>query len=500
MIRRRTTLFTATALAAAALLLQAPAHAQSKKDTLVLAMQLEPTPGLDPTAGAASAIAEVSLYNLFETLTKIHSDSRITGLLAESWTVSPDLRTYTFRLRRGVKFQNGEPFDSAAVKYSFERAVGKDSVNKDKAVFANIERIDTPDAHTVVLNLKNGNVDLPFQLGQGTAIIVEPKSAPTNGTRPVGTGPYKLDAWNKGSSVVLSRWDGYRNAKDVKLRRVTIRFISDVAAQAAALLSGDVDVFPRVAVQRSIKQFEGNKKFQVIVGGSRAKTIMAINNKRKPLDDVRVRRAILAAIDRKAVIEGAVDGFGVPIGSFYVPGAPGYVDTTAINPFDQAKARALLHQAGVTPPLELTMKLPPVSYARQGGEVIAAQLAKVGINVKIENVEWAQWMSGVYGQKAYDLTIVSHVEPLDFGNFARPGYYWGYESQAFNELWTKINATVDAGQRNRLMADAQKMVAEEAVVAYLFQPTFITVASARLQGLWKDVPLSVNDLAAMSWQ
>lgn len=109
-------------------------------------------------------------------------------------------------------------------------------------------------------------------------------------------------------------------------------------------------------------------------------------------------------------------------------------------------------------------------------------------------------MSGVYGQKAYDLTIVSHVEPLDFGNFARPNYYWGYESQAFNELWAKINATVDAGQRNKLMADAQKMVAEEAVAAYLFQPTFITVANARVKGLWKDVPLSVNDLAAMSWQ
>jgi ABC-type transport system substrate-binding protein len=128
------------------------------------------------------------------------------------------------------------------------------------------------------------------------------------------------------------------------------------------------------------------------------------------------------------VIEGAADGFGVPIGSFYVPGAPGYVDTTGANAFDQAKARALLHQAGVTPPLELTMKLPPTPYARQGGEVMAAQLAKVGIKAKIENVEWAQWMSGVYGQKAYDLTIISHVEPLDFGNFARPNYYWGYES------------------------------------------------------------------------
>jgi peptide/nickel transport system substrate-binding protein len=500
MIRRRSTFLTATAVAVAALMLQVPAQAQSKKDTLVLAMQLEPTPGLDPTAGAASAIAEVSLYNIFETLTKINGDSKVTGLLAEGWTVSPDLKTYTFKLRQGIKFHNGEPFNSAAVKFSFERAVAKESVNKDKAVFANIERIDTPDAHTVVLNLKNGSVDLPFQLGQGTAIIVEPKSAATNGTNPVGTGPYKLEAWNKGSNVVLTRWDGHRNAKDVKLRRVTIRFISDVAAQAAALLSGDVDVFPRVAVQRSIKQFEGNKKFQVIIGGTRAKTIMAINNKRKPLDNVLVRRAILAAIDRKAVIEGAADGFGVPIGSFYVPGAPGYVDTTAVNAFDQARARALLHQAGITPPLELTMKLPPVSYARQGGEVIASQLAKVGINVKIENVEWAQWMSGVYGQKAYDLTIVSHVEPLDFGNFARPNYYWGYESKAFNDLWAKINATVKAEDRNKLMAEAQKMVAEEAVVAYLYQPTGITVANARVKGLWKDMPLSANDLSALSWQ
>jgi hypothetical protein len=134
--------------------------------------------------------------------------------------------------------------------------------------------------------------------------------------------------------------------------------------------------------------------------------------------------------------------------------------TPRANEFDQAKARALLHQAGVTPPLELTMKLPPVPYARQGGEVIAAQLAKVGIIAKIENVEWAQWMSGVYGQKAYDLTIVNHVEPLDFGNFARPNYYWGYESKAFNELWAKINATVKQDERNKLMAEAQKMVAD----------------------------------------
>ncbi|MBL8347489.1 MAG: ABC transporter substrate-binding protein, partial [Rubrivivax sp.] len=107
---------------------------------------------------------------------------------------------------------------------------------------------------------------------------------------------------------------------------------------------------------------------------------------------------------------------------------------------------------------------------------------------------------GTYGQKAYDLTVISHVEPLDFGNFARPGYYWNYESAKFNELWGRIQATVKPEERNRLMGDAQRMVAEEAVLAYLYQPTWITVANARVKGLWKDVPLFVNDLGAMSWQ
>jgi peptide/nickel transport system substrate-binding protein len=482
-----------------AAMVAAPALAQSKKDTAVIGMTLEP-PGLDPTAGAASAIGEVVLYNVLETLTKIEPDGSTAPLLAQSWSVTPDNKTWAFRLRQGVKFQNGEPFDASTVKFSFERAVAPGSVNKDKAVFANILNIATTDAHSVILTLKNPNPDFLFQLGQTTAAIVEPKSAPTNNAQPVGTGPYKLESWSKGSAIVLARWDGYRDAKAVKLKRVTIRFISDTAAQVASLLSGDVDAFPRVAAARSLAQFQNDKRFQVLIGGSRSKTILAINNKRKPLDDVRVRRAIAMAIDRKAVIEGAADGFGTPIGSFYVPGAPGYVDLTTVNAYAPEKSRALLKDAAVSTPLELSIKLPPTPYARQGGEVIAAELAKVGINAKLENVEWAQWLSGVYAQKAYDLTVISHVEPLDFGNFARPGYYWGYESPKFNELWEKINTTADAALRNKLMADAQRLVAEDAVAAYLYQPTWITVAKAGLKGLWKDAPILANDLAALSWQ
>lgn len=356
MIQRRT-LLTSTACAAATASLPMGATAQAKKDNLVLAMTLEP-PGLDPTAGAASAIAEIVHYNVFETLTKINSDGSVSPLLAESWEVSPDLKTYTFKLRRGVKFHNGEPCNAQAVKFSFERAGAEKSTNKDKRTFAGMESVAALDEHTVVILNKGLDPDFLFLMGQATAIIVEPKSADGNATKPVGTGPYQLAAWAKGSSITLAKWDGYRQAGAIKLKKVTFRFISDPAAQVAALLAGDVDAFPRVT-PRSVAQFKTNPKFQVLVSGSRAKTILAINNKKKPLDDVRVRRAIAAAIDRKAVIEGAGDGYGAPIGSHYVPGAFGYVDTTGINPFNPDKARALLSEAGIKTPLELSLKLPP---------------------------------------------------------------------------------------------------------------------------------------------
>jgi peptide/nickel transport system substrate-binding protein len=314
----------------------------------------------------------------------------------------------------------------------------------------------------------------------------------------VGTGPYKLDAYNKGSSIVLSRWDGYRTPGHAKIGRVTFRFITDVAAQAASLMAGDVDVFVRAGT-RIVAQFRGNPQFQVILAGSRGKTILAINNAKKPLDDVRVRRAISAAIDRKAVIDAAADGFGTPIGSHYVPGAPGYVDTTGINPFDLEKAKRLMAEAGVKTPLELTLTLPPPPYARQGGEMIAAQLSKIGIVAKIQNVEWAQWLSGTYGSKNYDLSIISHVEPFDIGNYAKSDYYWGYQSKPFNALFDKIQNTAAPAERAKLMGEAQRLLATDAANAYLYQPQFPTIAKKNVKGLWKELPIFANDLAALSW-
>lgn len=474
------------------------AFAQGRKDTLVVGVTLEP-PGLDPTAGAASAIAELTLYNIYETLTKIHENGSVSPLLAQSWTVSPDLKSYTFKLRTDAAFQNGEPFNAAAVKFSFERAVAAGSTNKDKAVFANFAAIDTPDAATVVLHLKQNNPNLLFQLGQATAAIVEPKSAPTNATQPVGTGPFKLDSWSKGASAVISKWPQYRNAAAIKLNKVTFRFISDQAASVAALLSGDVDAFPRGIAGRSLDPFKADPRFTVMIGTSRAKTLMAINNKRKPFDDVRVRRALAAAVDRKAVIDGAVEGLGVPIGSHYVPGDLGYVDTTGINPYDPDKARKLLAEAGVKTPLEVTLRLPPPPYARSAGEIIASELGKVGVRAKIENLEWAQWLSGVYKEKNYDLTIVSHVEPIDLDNYTKPDYYYQYDSQAFRDLYARIGATADEAERARLLGEAQKMLATDCVNVWLFAPQWPTVVNSGVKGFWKDMPIFCNDLSAVYW-
>ena len=165
----------------------------------------------------------------------------------------------------------------------------------------------------------------------------------------------------------------------------------------------------------------------------------------------------------------------------------------------RARLERLLQEAGVSQ-LTLTMKLPPPPYAKQGGEVIAAMLAQVGVTVKIESVEWAQWLSNVYGQKDYDLTIISHVEPFDLGNFAKPDYYWNYRSPAFNALYARLLATGNEQERARLLGEAQKMVAEDAVAAYLYQPQWITVANSKLQGVQQNMPVFVNDLASLRWQ
>jgi peptide/nickel transport system substrate-binding protein len=476
-------------------------QAQGRKDAVVIGMTLEP-PGLDPTVAPAAAIGEIVHYNVLEGLTRINVDGTVSPLLAESWTMDPDGRSYTFKLKRGVKFHDGEAFDASDVKFSFERAKAEGSTNKaKKAVFDNISSIAAPDPATLILTLNNADGNFLFRMGENTAVILDPKSAATTATRPVGTGPFKFENWAKGSAVTLTKWDGFRNAAAVKLSKVTFRFINDPSAQVAALLAGDVDGIPRFGAQQSVKQFQNDARFTVAIGSTAGKGIMTINNKKQPFDDVRVRRALAHAIDRKAFIDGALEGLAKPIGSHMAPTDAGYVDLTGTYPHDPEKAKALLKEAGVQTPLNVTLTLPPPQYARKGGEVVAAQLAKVGIVAKIENVEFAQWLSNVFRNKNFDLTIINHVEPLDYVTaYADPNYYFSYDSKPFRELAAKHAAESDPKARAKLFGDLQRMLAADAVNVFIFSPSQVAVSKKGLKGLWSSSPIFANDMAAVSWQ
>ena len=476
------------------------AQAQGRrKDSVVLGMILEP-PGLDPTVAAAAAIGEVVHYNIFEGLTRIAMDGSVTPLLAESWETTPDGKAYTFKLRAGVKFADGSPFDAEAVAFSFDRARAPGSTNKaKKALWDNVSSVTVHDARTVILSLNAADASLPFRLGENTAVILHPKSAAQAATQPVGTGPYKLESWAKGSAITLVKSDAYRDAAKVKLRKVTFRVINDPAAQVAALLAGDIDAMPRFGAFNALPQLRADPRFVVEVGSTAGKGVLAINNRKKPFDDVRVRRAITHAIDRKAFIDGAQEGLGKPIGSHFAPTDAGYLDLTGKYPHDVEKAKALLREAGVTTPLNVTLTLPPPPYARKGGEIIAAQLAKVGIVAKIENVEWAQWLSGPF-KGNFDLTIINHVEPLDYATaYADPAYYFGYDSATFRKRVADLAASSNKAEKARLWREIQQQLADDAVNAWIWNPAQVAVFRKGLKGVWNSSPIFANDLAALSW-
>ena len=486
-------------LIALAALVMIPAAAQAAKDSLVLGMPLEP-PHLDPTAGAAAAIDEVVYANLFEGLTRIDENGAVQPGLASDWTISDDGLTYTFKLRRGVKFHDGSAMDSADVKFSLDRARAADSTNAQKGLFEAIASVETPDAGTVVVKLSRPEGLFLWNMGWGDAIIVAPESAATNKANPVGTGPFKFVAWKKADSVKLAAWDGYWGPTPA-LKSVTFRFVSDPSAQVAGLMAGDIDAIPNVGAPESLERFKTDPGFEVRVGNTEGETILAMNHRRGPLSDVRVRRAISHVIDRRAIIDGAMFGYGTPIGTHFAPHHAAYVDLTGRYPRDLDKARKMLAEAGYADGFKAVMKLPPPSYARRGGEIIAAQLAAVGIEVEIVPVEWAQWLKEVFrGDHDYDFTIVSHTEPLDIGIYARDDYYFGYQSTAFNAVIDALKATSGEAARKALYAKAQKTITEDAVNVYLFQLARTGVQKKGLKGLWRNAPVQANDVTGVSWE
>ncbi len=476
----------------------ATAEAQPR-DRLVVANPVEP-PHLDPTTHVAGSIREVVYANLFEGLVLIDRDGAPYAALAESWTVAPDGLTYTFRLRRGVKFHDGTDFDSAVVRFTLDRARGPDSVNANKRIFEPIAAIETPDPATVILRLSRPVGSFLYDLGSADAAMVAPNSAATNNARPIGTGPFMFREWVRGDRVELVRNPNYWGRAPA-LAAVTFRFMSDAQAQVAALRTGAVDVVPNLGAAELLDEFRNNPNFQVVVGATEGEAILAMNHRRAPLSDVRVRRAIAHAIDRQAVNEGAVAGNGRPIGTHYPPHYRDYVDLTQLSRYDVARARALLREAGQPNGFQARLIVPPFPYARRSGEIIQAMLAEVGIRTEILVYQGPQWLSQVFrAPYDYEFTIIAHTEPFDFPNYAREDWYIGYANPAYREVIAQWMRTNDAAERSRLAQQAQRILAEDAVVGFLFQLPQVAVLRRGVTGWWQNRPVQANDVTQVRWE
>lgn len=482
--------------ATAMTVLMVSSMAMAAKMDIRVGMALEP-PNLDPTGGAAAAIDEVVYANVFEGLTRFGPDGSVNPALAQSWTISEDGLVYTFKLHDGVKFHDGSDMNAQDVKFSLDRARAEDSTNAQKALFAGIESVEVIDPTQVKVTLSKANGSFLFNMAWGDAVIVAPETAATNATNPVGTGPFVFENWAKGDNVKLGKNPNYWG-EAVKLDNVTFKFISDPTAAFAAMMAEDIDTYPNFPAPENLPQLDADPRFNVIVGSTEGETILAMNNKKAPLDNVKVRQAISHAIDRQAIIDGAMFGYGTPIGTHFAPHHPDYVDLTAQSAYDPKKAMALLEEAGVSD-LTLSLKLPPPSYARRGGEIIAAQLREVGINTEISNLEWAQWLEQAFKGKDFDLTIVSHTEPFDIGIYARPDYYFQYGDPDFIAIIDQLTGEADPVKRSELIAAAQKKIADDAVNGYLFQFAKAGVANAKIKGLWENSPTQANDMTAVYW-
>ena len=287
--------------------------------------------------------------------------------------------------------------------------------------------------------------------------------------------------------------------KAAKLDKATFKFISEPTAAYAAILAGDLDAFPNYPAPENLAQLDADPRYSVVLGSTEGETILSTNNKMPPFDNLLVRKAVAHAIDRQAIIDGAMFGYGTPIGTHFAPHNPDYVDLLANSPYDPVKAKAFLAEAGFPDGFTTTLKLPPPSYARRGGEIIASQLRQIGINAEISNLEWSQWLEEVFKAKDFGLSIVSHTEPMDIGIYANPEYYFQYDNTDFQALMVELNATADPAGRTALLAKAQKIISEDYVNGYLFELAVATVAKAGVRGLWVNQPTAAVDLTVVSW-
>lgn len=448
---------------------------------LLIGISAQPQ-AMDPTSNPDAAIPQVLLYNVYETLVKVDSEGQLRPLVASEWAVSADGLTYTFTLQPKAKFSTGTPVDANAVVASIEHMrSGATTTDVIKSQMAPIASATATDTHTVTVVLSQPSQAWLWSMASTPGIIIDP-TALADMSNPVGSGPYAFKEWKKDESVALTRNADYWGTP-AKFDSATFRYFADANAMNAAMLSGDIDIMSNVAAPQAIDQFSDTSKYTVVEGTSTAEVILGFNHETASLQDLKVRQAIIHAIDRQALMNTVWNGKGMLIGSMVPPTDPWFEDLSSSYPYDPEKAKTLLKEAGYETGLTLRLRIPTLPYAPASATFITSQLKDVGIKVVTDELEFpARWVDLVYTKGDYDMTIVAHSEPRDMDRFADPDYYWHYDNPEYAQLLADADVA-DEATNVTLMKQAGRILADDAAGGFLFLLPNLVVTTADISGV-----------------
>ena len=376
---------------------------KSRADTneLVVGIAQDLDDSLDPHKTVKAGTREV-MFNVFEGLMKPTPDGDLTPAIAERYEVSEDRMTYTFHLREGVQFHNGETVTAEDVVYSIQRcAAATETGIVQVEAFSVIQSIETPDDKTVAITISEPSNE--FISYMTTAVL--PADYDKQDTDPVGTGPFKFVSRTAQDSVVLEKFNEYWGTP-AQLDKVTLKIMENADSLMMSLQSGAIDLCAHLT-STQVAQLE--KDFNVAEGTMNLVQAMYLNNAVAPFDDVRVRQALCYAVDKQEIIDLAFDGYGSPIGSSMYPAFGKYFDDSLTNYYtkDVEKAKALLAEAGYPDGFDMTITVPSNYKPHMDtAEVLVQQLAQIGVNATIEPIEWESWVSDVYAGRQFQSTVV----------------------------------------------------------------------------------------------
>ncbi len=473
---------------------QPSTNTQPPARTLVVGATLEP-PTMNPSASPAASIPQVLLYNVYETLVKMDAAGDLKPWLAQSWDISSNRLVYTFQLNPAAHFASGKPVTAQAVVTSFNRIKTEPTIQsplvEQMAVVKSTEAVDD---HTVKVTLNHPSNLWLYDISSTAGIIYDPDGLATLDTTPAGSGPFVLRSWNKGQSVVLAANPSYWGTPP-RLDTVTFRYLDDNAMNAA-MLSGDIDVVSNLQSPDALDQFSDPSRFSVIEGTTTGEVVLALNNARPAFKDVRVRRAISMAIDKKALLDTVWNGKGTLIGSMAVPTDPWYEDLTSINAYNVAGAKKLLGEAKVSN-LSLKLRVPTRAYATKSAQFVESALRQVGIKVTVEELDFATWLNDVHNGGNYDMSIVSHVEARDLRRFTDPNYYFHYDNSTYDKQFEAADEA-PADELVPLMRKAVRTLAQDAAAVWLFALPNLVISKPTVTGIPTNAATLSFDLTMVS--